>query len=404
MIDRNKFCILPFASLTINPTGFATPCCKFNKINTGDEEKSIQDSSLSDLFNQAGINKIRNKFLSGEKPEECRLCWTEERSGIKSLRQSINQQYTDEQITSLIEEPTIQIYDLKFTNLCNIKCRMCDSHFSSSWIPETIDLKMIPLSVIETHKKHSKQKFIKNSEHLKDFLINFKKIKMISFSGGEPLLQPEHDFLMSEIENLNEKANIRLNYNTNGTIYNEQAIRAWKYVSEVNVRISLDGTEDQFEFLRHGAKWNEVTNNIQRYKAATVENVKFISYITVNVYNILYLDRIIDYSINNGLSIKFNFLQFPNFMSIQLLSGTHLADPVKKYVNELYHKYKDNPLCLELYELVSAVEKIGEGPIQYQLITELFNISNRHDQYRNENFIEVFPILSELQQYILNKS
>lgn len=399
-MDRKQFCILPFTSLTINPTGSATPCCKFNRLDTEIERATLHDSSLYQLFNQSAIQKIRKQFINGEKPTECRLCWTEESAGVKSLRQGINDLYTDQEMESLIQTPTIQIYDLKFTNLCNIKCRMCDSHFSSSWIPETINLKLIPYERIETHKTHSKQKFLKNSHHLKEFNSSLERIKLISFSGGEPLLQPEHDMFMEEIIASSRKYNLRLDYNTNGTVYNDLAVQAWKYVNEVIFRISLDGTDGQFEFLRHGAKWKNVIDNIERYKKNVGNNVVMMAYITVNIYNIFYLESVIEYAIAQDLLVKFNFLQFPNCMSIGVLAGTHLAETVNIYIDGLFNKYKNNPLCADIHELSSFVNNLGENSIRINLISEFFRITQQHDYYRHESSLETFPILSELQRYI----
>lgn len=398
-IDRSTFCVLPFTSLTINPTGYATPCCKFNRVNNGEAQESIVNSSIDELFNQEQFKRIREKFISGIKPIECKLCWAEEDAGILSLRESINELYTDNEIDALIEKPTIQIYDLKFTNLCNIKCRMCDSHFSSSWIPETLALKILPLDTVNQHKEHSKQKFVKNSLHLDEFRTQIKNLRKISFSGGEPLIQPEHELLMSEIEKIDEPLKLVLSYNTNGTIYDEKVLNVWKKMAFVDVSFSIDGTESQFEFLRHGAKWDEVVENIKRYKQNASTTIQFYTYITVNAYNIFYLDRIIDFSLLNKIPVRFNFLHFPNFMSVQILYGTHLEEKVKTYVSSLMQRYKHNPFCESMHQLESFVEKLSQNKLQTELIKKFLNVTRRHDDYRKENTFSVFPILAELEEY-----
>ena len=77
-----------------------------------------------------------------------------------------------------------QHIDIRFSNLCNFKCRMCNHDFSSNWYE---DMKKIrPQNVRET-------KVLKATDTIvEDLIPHLSKIRSFYFAGGEPLIMPEH--------------------------------------------------------------------------------------------------------------------------------------------------------------------------------------------------------------------
>jgi molybdenum cofactor biosynthesis enzyme MoaA len=53
---------------------------------------------------------------------------------------------------------------------------------------------------------------------------------------------------------------------TNGTILNPKHIEILKHIPKLELRFSVDGTKDHYEFIRYPAKWDEVKQNILNYQ------------------------------------------------------------------------------------------------------------------------------------------
>ena len=59
---------------------------------------------------------------------------------------------------------------------------------------------------------------------------------------------------------------IEIHYNTNGTIYPEEAEEIWSHFKHVEIAFSIDAIKDRFEYQRTEAKWDEVNLNLHRFK------------------------------------------------------------------------------------------------------------------------------------------
>ena len=78
------------------------------------------------------LNDIRDKG--------CEICWKKEDRGFSSLRQHSNQIYKEHinNIKNNIEVKNPFYLDLRLGNLCNLKCRMCISEWSSQIADEIL--------------------------------------------------------------------------------------------------------------------------------------------------------------------------------------------------------------------------------------------------------------------------
>ena len=78
----SNFCTMPFNSLEISPDGTCKVCCKIQtdikKTNT--EYFNVLNDTIEDIWHSVDLKLLRKKFLRNERPDECRLCWTEEES------------------------------------------------------------------------------------------------------------------------------------------------------------------------------------------------------------------------------------------------------------------------------------------------------------------------------------
>jgi organic radical activating enzyme len=82
---------------------------------------------------------------------------------------------------------SVPIIDIRFSNKCNYKCRICNSDYSTLWYDEEVKLGK---SVLPSSKE------IKVSADELKFWESFKSllptVKRLHFAGGEPLFMDEH--------------------------------------------------------------------------------------------------------------------------------------------------------------------------------------------------------------------
>jgi sulfatase maturation enzyme AslB (radical SAM superfamily) len=322
-------CLFPFSNIVLNPSGSVSPCCKYNlnKVDTDIDVETLHDKTIKELFYQPAMEKIRNDFLNGVEPEACKACWDEESAGITSLRQhrdNVAKWHVAKRNSYPIryQDPKIITMDLKFSSLCNLKCRICGPYCSSNWLKESQDTGEFHEHTIKIFGKYAERKFVKHEVNFDIFKELIPDLHIIEFYGGEPLMQPEHARIMEMLANYPDikKLGIELFYNTNGTIYDESVSTVWDNMALVEFNISLDDIGPRFEYQRHPAKWTEVIDNIKKYQINAKPNVSISLYCTVSMYNIFYIDELIKYNADNlKLNLKFNLLHWPDKMSIKNL-------------------------------------------------------------------------------------
>ena len=139
--DNKHFCMMPWVHMHLWPAGFTYPCCM------SDPDYPIgntQTQSLQDIWNGEQMRKIRLNMLSGEPSKECRRCYELEDNGMQTLRNSSITNFADKHWQKVMNtsddgsagDVNMAYMDIRFSNLCNLKCRSCGPQFSSSWFED----------------------------------------------------------------------------------------------------------------------------------------------------------------------------------------------------------------------------------------------------------------------------
>jgi molybdenum cofactor biosynthesis enzyme MoaA len=388
-----KKCYYPFSNLTINPSGNAVPCCKYN-LNRSDrliEEKTLFDSNIKELFYQPAMEKIREQFRNGEQPKACETCWQEEDAGIVSLRQLRLKNvdfspYRSKKYTDIISNPKILSLDFKFSSLCNLKCRICGPYCSSSWLKESLDTNQFDQNTIDFFSKYAERKFINNQENFEIFKDILPNLQTLEFYGGEPFLQPEHDRIMDILATESNVPNkqISLWYNTNGTIFDADYIKPWSKMNYIELNISIDDIFERFEYQRYPAKFENVVDNIYKYKAMNLDSMEISLYYTVSLFNIFYIDEFLNWNANSlKCKVRLNLLHFPNNTSIK-----HLPSAVKEMVKNKIQNIPAESLQFidSNFDITNIVNYMMNNTGSDKSLNEFYNNYKKHDKYRSQNF------------------
>jgi molybdenum cofactor biosynthesis enzyme MoaA len=132
------------------------------------------------------------------------------------------------------------------------------------------------------------------------------QIRYIEFTGGEPFMIKEHFELLQRMVDRGIAGNVEIHYNTNGTQYPEHAEEIWRHFKAVEIAFSIDDVAERFEYQRTNAVWNDVVDNIKRFRdlRSRNSNIQLQACITVNVFNVMYLEEVANWAEQQ----RFNFV------------------------------------------------------------------------------------------------
>ena len=300
---------MPWIHLHVGDDGIVKACCVAN-IPFG----NINSDSLESIWNSTSINNLRAKFAQGEIDKRCATCYKLEEGGATSIRQETHKNYKDTPID--YQNSTPIYFDIRFSNVCNLKCRTCWHGASSSWFEEAKKLK--------TNK--GQKAIIKN---VSDFNLFIRKTgrallnaKEIYLAGGEPLVMEEHYLLLNWLIE-NEVTDVKLRYNTNFTTLTYKGnsiLDLWAKFEHVEVLASIDANNDLASYIRSNSNWNTLLYNTQLSKK--LPHLTFQIAPTISVLNIEHLPELISNCIQAEMitedDIYINILERPIHYNIQV--------------------------------------------------------------------------------------
>lgn len=401
LLTNNKaFCMIPWVSMHVTPVGVGVPCCIANQLYP---VGNANQNSLMELVNSEKMNELRREMLDGVKSPMCSACHRHEDQGIMSFRQTANQmfgKYFDESLSSTdvtgeLGQFKMRYFDLRLSNICNMKCRTCNSHYSSQW--ENEDNKQ-GMKIITVEKDI-------RSKYVEDILMHIPYMDVAYFAGGEPLITEEHYIMLEEMIRLG-RTDIQLRYNTNMSTLkfkNKDLLDLWKHFKQkIEVYASLDDFGPRAEYIRSGTDWAQVEENFRKVKSVPYVNMQINSVLSIFNFvtfsefyhylldNELYTPKDHVYTIYNMISpVHITALALPVHLKLQGIEG---LDGVITRMSEM--GFHNN----HLQQLIDAKKWVLVDNTWETHKEEFQKETKRLDMLREEKFVDVFPELAELME------
>jgi len=401
-IPHDKFCVLPWVSLEASPIGTVRPCCLADDelLDDNGQKFSLLDANFADIQNSNSMTQLREDFLAGRRPQTCRKCWNEERAGRTSKRMHMLDRMKHMGISdewTLAAKP-LMFLDLKLGNICNLKCRICGSWSSSQFAAEELN----DMDPAEDKKKtfsyqmlragawpRENHKFWDEIDHCLD------NIRYIEFTGGEPFLIDQHFDMLQGIVDRGIAHQVEIHYNTNGTTYPPRGEKIWPHFKTVEIAFSIDDIGQRFEYQRSNAVWNEVCENVDRFRNLKEINKNIVLQVctTVNVFNVRYLDQVAQWIDTNKQS--FNFVYWNMMHEAWYFSIGCLPDTVKQAIAD--HLRAANVPSQFRSEFDRIIEFMQRGASTDGFMTKMK--INDLDRKRGQDLSQVEPELAQLLNY-----
>lgn len=419
--ESKNFCILPWIHMHAWPTGKIMPCC------IADSSKPVAHyagrETVIQLMNTEAYKKMRVDMLMDEPVEACKRCYELESLGTWTMRQSHNsrvEQDTIDLVDDTNEDGSIDIFkmkymDIRFSNLCNMKCRTCGPECSSLHAQEFVEKRKNKSALKAAFNMDSTMISINHDKKFfKELTPYLSDVKEVYFAGGESLQTQEHyDSLEYWIKN-NLTDQVELTYTTNLSTLkfkNKDLLSLWVKFPKIKIYASLDDRGDRAELIRKGTDWLKIEENILLIKEK-IPQVEFGITPTISLYNVWTYPKFFEYLlekklISENVPPRVNILTHPWWSSIQVM-----PDHIKKKVIPMYQIYRSkysynehfrNSFALIQFTMMSASPYFGEESKESkEAVQKFIEYNEEMDEIRNENILEIIPELKEVYEWAIS--
>lgn len=397
------FCMAPWIQLHAQTNGKVAPCC-MSSVHEGNEIGDLRENpNLEDTWNSANMKQLRVNMLRGKKSSLCEHCYSYEKLGKVSERMQYNKDYVSHfgSVKAMLEDGTVKtldvpLIDIRFSNKCNYKCRICDSQYSSLWYEDELKTGKTP--------QMPSTKEMKVSGNDEVFWESYKKflpgVKRLHFAGGEPLFMDEHYKALEHLIAIGN-TDATLSYNTNFSTLRYKKydiVELWNKFKTVDVWASLDMMGEKGDYQRKGQKWEKIEENIRTIQQQC-PTVKLGINITVSIFNVLDIPSFYTYLIENKLCVA-NRINLYLLFDPDYLNITQLTPALKKEVERRYNEFDKNYLsslsdASRIRNHMAAVitfMRSKKGHKQQEFSRWVTAI----DAVRQEDFATLYPELKEM--------
>ena len=396
LTESKIFCIYPWIHLHAYPTGEAYPCCHA-EMGVG-QVGNCRSNTLEEIWHDQPMVNLRNDMLSETKSPACARCYEQEESGFFSGRRSANKHHGHHISRVNDEKFKMTYWDIRFSNLCNLKCRSCGHIFSSQWYQDQAKLAGGDWKDHNTVLNYAGRT---ETDMWEQLLPHIDYVEQIYFAGGEPLLMEEHYHILDELVR-RRRFDVRLIYNTNFThtdLKGQSVFEYWRQFNSVAVGASLDGSGSYGEYIRKGTNWKTVeSNRIEMIR--TCPDVDFYISPTLSIMNAWHLPDFhrdwVDCGLIRPQDLNVNILQDPAHYRIDIAPMEY-----KQQLKEKYIKHID---WLKDYDQLGRATQGFESAVNFmfatdntQLIDTFWRKTNELDDIRNERILDIIPELVALK-------
>tara|TARA_E500000318_G_scaffold27457_1_gene27659 strand:- start:1919 stop:3448 length:1530 start_codon:yes stop_codon:yes gene_type:complete len=344
----------------------------------------------------SAYSKVRNKMLKGEKISGCRECYFFEEKGMKDMR------WTDsfDWITRLkikspddlkkIKDPAY--FEIRPSNKCNLKCRMCRPKWSHLIAEETSKIQDKKFQSIVRPETDP----IVNTPSFDS--VNLDSMERIYIAGGEPTVMPSvYAFLRKCVAK--GKTDFEININTNAVKISDKLFDLFSKFPKLWFTCSIDGIGKTTEYVRWGTTSKKQIENIHRLKknGAGIHIISVLSMYTVHEIGetMNFFDKEFPYA-----TIQLNYAGYRNdILSAfnhpnrqMILKSLKKAKQTKCY----YHQERGSRTMVDgLYDHYSKNNKFDKEKLK-----NFFYYNDTLDKHRGSKLAAYIPQLEECRKYI----
>lgn len=302
------YCAAPWRGLHINFRGDVKTCCAGDPNMLGD----LNHHSMQDILHGDTLREIRKTIKGGSlHPQYCSNCIKAERFG-RSERHWHNDVNQDFDVASAdVDHFDPTIIDIRWNTTCNLSCNYCGEYCSSKW--QSIKSNITIRSQVRPY-------YAQVCDFLEAHASDIREVAMV---GGEPLLLPENERLLDVIP---KDCIVTVITNTSIDLEKNKIFQKLAQRHRVGWSMSFDNIHDRFEYVRHGAEWIKLGENIKLLQGLMRDQGHWGGIHSVyNVYNCTRLVEFRTWAHEQGLTVLWQNLFQPEYLD-PLRHGNQLRE------------------------------------------------------------------------------
>jgi hypothetical protein len=283
-VTEKLWCPLPWTHLAVKNNGTLRMCShsqsggnKNTVLIKDSKELTIEDLDTVDAMNSDNLKQVRQDFIEGNWPEQCRRCERETAAGHRARNVWETERHLDtftyEQalattaIDGTIENPEIQSFDLRVGNQCNLRCVMCFPGEATKWYKDYKEITGddtfgVDNKTYSLDPKDSDFDWIRSEIKVESLVRASTHLNKIKFGGGEPVIIKKHHDIIRRLVEEGYAKDIELEYSVNITVFPPELFDLWKQFKKIKICASLDAIGTADEAIRYPTKWSDVENNL----------------------------------------------------------------------------------------------------------------------------------------------
>jgi len=323
------FCLVPFTNEFYPTAGKKSFCCHQSIESRHD---AFFGKVSYDEWDGKGMQDVRERILSGKPLPECEVCYEKERNNKTSVRQFANENYINannsirgsnlkfdyiDTVVGTNHKKSISL-DLRMSNLCNLKCRMC-SGFSSSHILAEADKNEFLKYYGYPDEFDKEAMVIAENAVISDEALN--QVQVLNLSGGEPSIMPQCLEILDRLIALGN-TDLLLKITTNAVVLKKSFLKRLDKFSQIVFHFSVDGFRLVNDYIRDESSWRVIDANVKKlindyttnHYIYEEDRLRHAVNSTVQIYNIFDWYNVERWASNLKMSVDYGYVNdIPEF-------------------------------------------------------------------------------------------
>lgn len=414
--DSKAFCVLAWNHMYTNPDGTFSPCCVFSERmhDESGRELNVRTHSLEEIWNSKAMRDMRERMAAGKGVAGCAVCYKVEKANgggsyrtwandyflngegaVGGAREAVERAAANGQVVA--DRP--KYFDVRLGNLCNLKCRSCDSSFSSSIERDPVHSKYsVPLKVLKS--RFAEEPWYE-SDQLRNELFDISKdVVLLQLAGGEPTINRIQMGWLQHLVDVGRAKDVTVTAWSNFTTLNARFYELMTQFKQFSLMMSIDGHREVLEYMRFPAKWEQIESNVQLLKEKVARPVVTV-YPVVQMCNALNLPQLFAWAHGHGMHVRLNRLHWPDQLHYNLLPPKAKAQAIAQLEAYLARPgvAGREPFFSEVTNLINEFKQLPDPDPKADAarIRKFWKFTRDLDASRGQNIDSALP---ELTRYL----
>lgn len=344
-----SLCVLPFIHFNILANGDATLCCASSTPlkNAVGEDLNVRSHSLNEIWHSEGLKGVRKMMLNGEQPSQCAQCYrNEKRFDGRSFRTQQNALFLIDDIEQAIDKSTTSdcddnfpkffvsdfkeemdkpaLFDLRFDNLCNLKCVICFGSASSQIEKDGVHMQWTGETATERkpNRFDNADNWTASDVLLHELTEISTDTRHIQLAGGEPFLSRLAMRWLKNLKDTGRAKEITLMVYTNFIKFDDDIIELLESFKRVQLILSIDAVGAVYEYARYPGKWSTIEKNARRLTSeinGRLSHLNVTLNVTISVVTAFNVCETFDWAKENGFNVNLNNVSYPEYVATKYL-------------------------------------------------------------------------------------